>query len=203
LYLKKEVETMSSGETVRDYDFLITDSNGTRKVKNGIEYPITEDDLPKKHQDSGCTECIFVGDPETILAFKVNRQLRQTVGYKPIFVGKFTMPGWVGHSGFYLFKCKECNEVCVDYPHGYTDYGLIYLVCCFCGEKLPLEVTEERSIYERERVYIPKPTREERIQDLNDTVADMENKGVRVITSFSRVGKRSKMGFFRFLRKIL
>lgn len=191
---------MSSGQAVRDYDYLITDSNGTRKVKDGIEYPATENDLPKKHQDSDCTECTFVGDQETILAFKVDRQLRQTVWYEPVFVGKFTMPGWVGHSGFYLFKCRECDEVCVDYSHGYTDFGLMYLACRYCGEGLPLEVTKERSIYEREGVHIPKPTREERIQDLNDVIADAESRGVRVIIDFSEDSQRSKVGYFQFLR---
>lgn len=151
---------MNSGEDIRDYDYLITDSNGTRKVKDGIEYPATEDDLPKKHQDSGCTECTFVGDRETILAFMVDRQLKQTVEYDPVFVGKFTMPQQVGHSGFYLFKCKECGVVCTDYPHGYTDGGYMYLRCDNCRRQLVITESDAwgREIYIKENVVMP-PTR--------------------------------------------
>lgn len=91
------------------------------------------------------------------------------------------MSGWTGHSGFYLFRCESCGEVCIDYPHGYTDFGLMFLRCDHCRETLTLEVTEERSVYEREKVFIPKETRDERIRDLNEVLAGVEDKGVRVI----------------------
>lgn len=151
---------MSSGEAVRDYDYLITDSNGTRKVKNGVEYPAGEDDLPKEHKNSGCTECTFVSDKETILVFKVDRQLKKTVNHIPIFVGNFTMPQWVGHSGFYLFKCKECRVVCSDSPHGYTDGGYMYLCCDNCRRQLVITESDAwgREIYVKENLAMP-PTR--------------------------------------------
>ena len=63
----------SSGN--RGYDYLITDENGTRKVIDGVEYPVTEDELPKKHQGSGCTECQFVPDQNSILLYSVPREL--------------------------------------------------------------------------------------------------------------------------------
>ncbi len=163
------------------YDYLITDSRGTRKVIDGVEYPATEDDLPKEHKNSGCTDCNFVQDKETLFTFLVPRDLKHKATNKPLFVEKFTMPGWTGHSGFYLFRCESCGHISVDYPHGYTGFGLMYLRCDNCQEKLPLEVSEERAIYERENVHTPKPSREERIRDLEDIIADVECKGVKVL----------------------
>ncbi|MBI2062483.1 MAG: hypothetical protein HYT64_02235 [Candidatus Yanofskybacteria bacterium] len=172
---------MDSADQEQSYDYLVTDSGGTRKVINGVEYPVTEDDLPKEHKNSGCTECSFVQDQETLFVYLVPRDLKEKATNKPLFVGNFTMPGWTDHSGFYLFGCKSCGQTTVDYPHGYTNFGLMYLRCDDCGEKLPLEVTEERAIYEREDVYIPKPKREDREKELREIMMNVEKRGVRVI----------------------
>ena len=102
----------------RKYDHLVIDSNGIRKVINGVEYPGTEDDLRKKHQDSGCTKCKFVQSLMALLAYEIPTRLIERAKKKPLFVGKFHMPGWVGHADFYLFKCEYCGNVCVDYLHG-------------------------------------------------------------------------------------
>ena len=122
-----------------------------------VEYSTAENGLSKKHRNSGCTECVFASDKETLLIFMVDRKIRQAAGYDPIFVGKFTMPGWVGHSRFYLFKCGECNEVCVDYPHGYTGKGYIFLRCGDC--LLQLVITPDTNwgeeIYSGEGIVAP------------------------------------------------
>ncbi|OGN04773.1 MAG: hypothetical protein A2831_01890 [Candidatus Yanofskybacteria bacterium RIFCSPHIGHO2_01_FULL_44_17] len=38
------------------------------------------------------------------------------------------MAGWRGHSFFYAFKCPDCDNVSIDYPHGYE----LYFRCAFC-----------------------------------------------------------------------
>lgn len=128
-----------------------------------------------------CPDCSFVQDKKTLFVFLVPRDLKEKANNKPQFFGKFTMTGWNGHSGFYLFKCKSCDQVSIDYPHGYMDFGLMYLSCDNCEENLPLEVSQHRDIYESEGVCIPNPKREDRVQDFNKTVADIESKGIRVI----------------------
>lgn len=194
---------MAFGDNQSDFDYIISDVNGMRGVKDDKEYPIDDKKYRswhKEHKDIGCTECSFVQDKETLFIYLVPRDLKDKVTNKPMFFGKFTMPGWTGHSGFYLFKCKACGEVSTDYPHGYTDYGLMFLCCDHCQETIPLEVTEERALYEREKVFIPKPTREERIKDFTDMIADVEEKGVRVIVAPSDKVHRPKVEFFQFLR---
>lgn len=135
-------------------------------------------ETPSRHE---CNDCTFVQDKNTLFIFLVPRDLKDKAINKPLFFGKFTMTGWTGHSGFYLFRCDLCGQVSVDYPHGYVDFGLIFLRCDHCREIFPLEVTEERAVYERENIHIPKPTRKERVQDLNNMTIDSEGKGVRVI----------------------
>lgn len=128
-----------------------------------------------------CSECAFVTDAQTLFTFLVSRDSKEKATEKPKFVGRFTMLGWSGHLGCYLFKCKLCKRVSVDYPHGYTDFGLMFLRCSHCSNIIPLEVTEERAIYERGGIHVPKPKREGRIQDLKDVIADVEKEGIRVI----------------------
>lgn len=147
-----------------------------------------------------CSDCTFVRDKETLFIFLVPRDLKEKATNKPLFLGKFTMMGWVGHSGFYLFKCKSCGRVSTDYPHGYTDYGLLFLYCDSCKNKLPLEITEERAIYERENVHIPKPTKKERVRELNDMITGIEARGIRVVVPSSRDKDKPKIRYFQFLR---
>lgn len=189
-----------------DYDFTIHDANGVVGVKDGVEHIIKKDDWDREnphieHRDSGCTECRFVQDKETIFIYLVSRDIKDKVTNKPLLVGKFTMTGWTGHYGFYLFRCESCSHVSVDRLHGYTDFGLMYLRCDFCQKILPIEVTNEREIYETEGVYIPKPTREERLQDLNNVIARVEQKGIKVIVASSENRHKPKIGFLKLLRK--
>lgn len=147
---------------------IIVDSKGRRVIRGGKEHPLSDEDFRKLypvHKDSGCQDCIFVQDKQTLLTFIVPRQLKTGATKRPSFVGMFTMPGWTGHSAFYLFKCVECSWVSIDYPHGYTSQGLIFLRCDNCREKLVLRPFRDRDIYKRDNVHIPtKPSRKERKQ---------------------------------------
>lgn len=106
------------------------------------------------------------------------------------------MLGWVGHSGFYLFRCKNCESASVDYPHGYTDFGLIYLRCDKCEQNLSLEISEEKGIYEREGVYIPPSTLEERKKEFREVSKTLEGET-------GRRHKDGRQGFFRrFFRRL-
>ncbi len=123
---------MSSATTVRGYDYLITDTLGTRKVINGVEYPLTEVELieyRKEHKDSGCIECSFISDVDALFIYHVSREQKTMAGFDPVFIGTYTMAKWKGHSEFYLFRCSVCDEAVVDYPHGYNGR----LNCGKCG----------------------------------------------------------------------
>ncbi len=137
---------MDSGQNDRGYDYLIYDSKGVRKVVDGIEYPATEDDLPKKHKDSGCKECTFADNRESLLLYSTPRELKEKAGREPVFVGKFTMPSWTGHLGFYIFVCPNCESLNVDYPHGYS----MRLDCNTCGYRLAYSKKKHREIIQRE-----------------------------------------------------
>jgi hypothetical protein len=195
---------MNPAVSLPDYDYTIIDTKGRRGVKDGKEFPITEEEWQKahpEHRTTGCTECTFVQDIESLFIYLVPRELKEKAVKKPLFLGKFTMIGWNGHSGFYLFKCKSCGQVYVDYPHGYTDFGLMFLRCEHCQAKISLEVTEEKALYERERVFIPKPTREERIRDLNEALARAtKGRNVRVVVpgldEARLVTKNSRINFW-------
>jgi hypothetical protein len=104
-----------------------------------------------------CSQCSFVPDAGTLLTYVVSREQRASAGRKPVFVGMFTMGGWVGHSGFYLFKCRECDNICVDYPHGYRGNGYIYIRCDRCSFEIIFDPREHRDVYKRENV-VPPPT---------------------------------------------
>ena len=144
-----------------------------------------------------CSDCTFVRDKDTLFIFLVPNNLKEQATSKPFFFGKFTMMGWTGHSRFYLFKCKSCGQVSIDSPHGYTDFGLMYLSCDHCRGILPLEVSEGKAIYEREGLPIPKPTKKERMSELNDATADVRARGVKVVV----VEDGSKIGYLQFFRE--
>ena len=198
---------MALGAKASNYDYAIHDVNGVVGVKDNVKYPISKEDWKREnphreHKDRGCTECTFVQDARTLLTFMVSREQKEKATSKPLFVGSFTMLGWTGHSGFYFFRCKKCESVSVDYPHGYTDFGLMFLCCVHCLEKLPFEVTEERAIYEREGVLIPKSTREERMMDFNEAMTSVvKDKDIMVVVASSKNENRPKVGFLKFLRE--
>lgn len=137
---------------------IIYNSNGRRIIRGGKEYPLSDEELNKLypvHKDSGCQDCSFVQDKQTLFTFIVPRELKERATKRPSFVGMFTMPDWAGHSAFYLFKCRECDSVSVDYPHGYTSQGRIFLRCDNCREKLVLHPFRNRDIYKRDKIHIP------------------------------------------------
>src|SRR3989344_6878058 len=137
---------MSSSDKRPEYDYIIHDAKGSRKVIDGKEYPLEEKDLPKDHRDTGCTECSYVADANIIRMFPEVRALRESVGIEPVFVGKFTMPKWSGHSSFYLFQCASCAELSVDYPHGYHG-EFVYVRCRSCGERFDFSSPDHREVY--------------------------------------------------------
>jgi len=133
-----------------DYDYTVHNSSGIVGIdKEGKRHLISEEEYQKAHPEHstvGCKECIFVSDKQNIFVFNIDRQLKQTAGYDPVFVGKFTMPRWVGHSGFYLFKCKRCHQVCVDYVHGNNPR----IGCSFCEFGHYLNPIDHAEILKRE-----------------------------------------------------
>ena len=166
-----------------------TDKDGTKK-----EYKITEDEWRKahpEHRNSGCQDCKFVQDRETLFIYFIPREAKEKAGSNPEFVGNFTMPGWTGHAGFYIFKCQECGTVCADYPHGYDAYGCLYLKCTDqnCFASLILEPSEVRHIYERENVVAP-PDREDLESELREVIDQVERRGIRVIMPGANASKK-------------
>ncbi len=144
---------MDSETNRPDYDYIISDANGRRKVVGDKEFPITEEEYRREnpyHKDSGCTECSFVQDKETLLLWVISREAKEKATPEPSSIGKFTMPGWTGHSSFYLFRCEYDGTVVVDYAHGYTTFGSCYLRCA-CGAKLILTKKED---YERDNIAV-------------------------------------------------
>ena len=99
-----------------------------------------------------CEVCTFVASKEAI---HVDPEIVRSLGWKPVFINFFTLLKWSGHSAFYVFKCPECKQPSIDYPHGYIDFGLLYFNCEKCGSVIPLEVGPNRKIYEREEVPVP------------------------------------------------
>lgn len=105
-----------------------------------------------------CVECTLVNSAESIY---VDPKIRRELTEKPVSVGKFTMPGWIGHAGFYAFACPDCGCVTVDYPHGYTDEGQFYFHqahssdCKTGGEETTLPINDPE-IYKGEGVKLSK-----------------------------------------------
>ncbi|OGN01906.1 MAG: hypothetical protein A3I26_02800 [Candidatus Yanofskybacteria bacterium RIFCSPLOWO2_02_FULL_43_10] len=140
-----------------------------------------------------CSDCTFVADAGNLLTYFVPREKRDSAGNKPVFVGKFTMTDWAGHSGFYLFKCPDCGDVCVDYPHGYRDNGCLYIRCGRCRFEIILSPGKYKDIYRREQVVSPPTVLQElrglwkarkQIKDLRRTAGEIEDKhGVKVLVS--------------------
>ena len=140
-----------------DFEYTIHDASGIRGIKEGKEYPISREEwriMRPEHKTTGCKECEFVRNIEILLVYVISRDMREKARAEPKFVGKFTMPDWTGHSSFYLFKCKGCKAVVIDYLHGYRD-GYLYLFCGCCHREIILKPRKYRKVYERDNVYIP------------------------------------------------
>ncbi|KKR02549.1 MAG: hypothetical protein UT29_C0001G0029 [Candidatus Yanofskybacteria bacterium GW2011_GWA1_39_13] len=149
---------MSVTPRLEDFDHTIHDSRGIVGVKDGIEYPVSKEEWDKahpEHRNTGCKECTFVQDKDTLLTFIVPREAKEGATKEPKDCGIFTMPGWTGHSHFYLFKCVECGKVTVDYPHGYHG-PYWYLRCDDCECTFDLSSSKFRSIYKDNNGFVPK-----------------------------------------------
>ncbi len=146
--------------SVRDDElstYTLFDQRGIFKVIDGKEHQISEEEYRAanpEHRGSGCTECSFVDNANTLFVYRIPRELKDRASAEPVYVGKFTMPGWVGHSSFYIFKCEGCRRVLVDYPHGYSA-GCLYVVCDDCRSKFIFHPRKNRDVYERDNIHIP------------------------------------------------
>ncbi len=109
--------------------------------------------MTERHQ---CAECSFVESKDQILTYNVSKENKKRANLKPMFVGFFTMEGYAGHCAFYIFRCQQCGCLSLDYPHGFTEGGCLYLKCYDCQYRLVLYAKKRYGqIYEREGM--PKP----------------------------------------------
>jgi hypothetical protein len=101
----------------------------------------------RQHRET-CTECVFVDEEADIRC--TEEQFRRACR-KPVLVGRFTMAGWNGHALFYLTQCRfrgcprhaeASRGFYVDYPHGYTAGGRLFLACPSCREIQVLRLPE-------------------------------------------------------------
>jgi len=149
-----------------------------------------------------CGECIFVASKEDIY---VRAQILRDAATVPVFINFFTLPGWRGHSAFYIFRCPHCRTTSVDYPHGYTDFGLLFLNCDECKKVLPLKVPQNKEIYERERLPLPPSSKRKRKGELNKAADEVfAGRRVRVIDSrgIRLRGEERKSRVGRLLRRL-
>ncbi len=145
-----------------------------------------------------CDECLVVESTRDILLYNTNRELKEKVTSNPELCGKFTQPGWSGHSCFYVFKCENCSTVCVDYPHGYTQFGLLFLRCSNCCGDLPLQVPRYNSIYIDADVVIPQAKLSDRIKEFQRVLVESGIKKPVMVTY-----SRSFLGVRLLFRKII
>ncbi|MBX4189926.1 hypothetical protein KW791_01335 [Candidatus Parcubacteria bacterium] len=146
------------------------------------------------HKDCECKECAYVPNIDSIFQSYVTKaKIENSEKGNPIFCGKFCMDGWTGHSGFYLFKCKECNGKVIDYAHGYTYDGLFYLRCPDCQTKLVLDPVKHRFAYRNEEAVVPPPTKKQRLEELYQIIG-ATGKGAIVIPT--KPIKQSKLKLF-------
>ena len=96
-----------------------------------------------------CSECTFVNSAEDIF---VDIKTRYKVGRKPIYVGTFTLPKYSGHLKFYVFTCRCCEQIVVDHPRGYSDFGFLFFVCNSCKWA---NIIYDKKIYASEGIVKP------------------------------------------------
>lgn len=152
------MESTGSTPKFSEFDYIVMDSNGIVGVKGEERVSITREEWDRahpEHRNTDCKECTFVQDKESLLVFMVPREKRDRATSEPEFVGKFTMAKWTGHAAFYLFKCLECGKVIVDYAHGYTGPGYLYLTCGSCGDQKILDSRKYKAIYKMDGMSAP------------------------------------------------
>lgn len=153
-----------------------------------------------------CPDCAYVGNAEVVFLHFVPREKREQVGSTPEFIGNFTMNRWSGHAAFYLFRCRACMDAVIDYPHGYTGGGFLYLRCPECGFQLVMDTPKFAEIYRREGMPQPpgfweqlktawkvrralRQSRQEakkRQRMLAEEISKIEERGIRVIVDNDR-----------------
>lgn len=104
-----------------------------------------------------CSDCVFVANHESIIASVAIAKKARRNGNQPVFINFFTLPNWVGHAAFYAFRCNCCNCLSVDYPHGYTGPGYLYLTCQNCDNNFVLDSSRYAEIYKRDGMQAPEP----------------------------------------------
>ncbi|PJE50342.1 MAG: hypothetical protein COV29_04150 [Candidatus Yanofskybacteria bacterium CG10_big_fil_rev_8_21_14_0_10_36_16] len=73
---------------------------------------------------------------------------------KIVKIGLFSLPNWKGHAPFYVFDCLFCGNVNIDYAHGYTSEGLLYLSCNKCDSRVVLTIHK----FYKENDCVPPPS---------------------------------------------
>lgn len=177
---------MASNQGSSDYEYIVFEGGKIIVVNGDQRTEISKEDYDRahpKHRDAGCTVCEYVKDVDTLLTWNISRETKAEATEEPKFVGFYTMTDWTGHSGFYVFRCKNCHETRVDYPHGYTSAGCLYLKCDSCRQNLVLHPRKNADIYEREKVVAPHPEKSVREEELRKQVEQIEAKGVKVLIS--------------------
>lgn len=129
---------MDSAPNIPDFEYTILDHKGRRGIKDGKEYLITEEEYRKNnpfHKDTDCKECIFAPTDEDIILYYVPRELKESIGTDPVFIGKFCLPFMLSHLNYYIFRCNFCSEVVVSYLYG----GGRRLWCPTCRDYIRLD----------------------------------------------------------------
>lgn len=81
---------------------------------------------------------------------------------RPLYLGAYIRPGCSGHQHFYVFICKSCGSLVVDYPHGYTQGGFLFFECYDCpgavetsNDRRTILLIKDKKTYEREKTPYP------------------------------------------------
>ena len=99
-----------------------------------------------------CEKCIYVANRGNIV---IPLEIVKKESSEPVFINFFTMPGWVGHAAFYAFVCEHCACMTVDYPHGYTGPGYLFLTCQNCDANFVLNSSKYTEIYRKDGMEPP------------------------------------------------
>ena len=102
-----------------DFDYIILETGQITGVRGDKRYPLTKEEYDRmnpEHKNVDCKECTFVENKKEIFALLSENDL-ESAKIKPKKIGKFTMPKFLGHLNFYLFRCPSCKRPQVDYPH--------------------------------------------------------------------------------------
>jgi len=108
-----------------EVDYTIHDIEGITGVKGDRKFPITEEQwrrMHPEHKTTGCAKCRFAENYDGIVNLVSDKSRRRALRGKVVSIGLFTMPNWIGHINFYLFKCPDCKNITANYPPGDGDF---------------------------------------------------------------------------------